>query len=341
MSTIKDIARHAGVSAATVSNVINETRYVSPELRDRVMAAVSELEYRPNAVAKSLRKKRTSTIGLIAPDNSNPFFAEVAKGVEDAGFRAGVSVILCNSDSSFDRECSYLQLLSDKQVDGIIFIATTPEIDHLTRLIDPRLPMVVFYRQSDRPMTDSLVVDNFGGGYLATQHLIELGHRHIACVAPASTNSPSSLRVSGYRQAMQDAGLAVEDDLLFRGDNRFSGGRDGASHLLAGRRRFTAMFAGNDVMAVGAIREFRDQGIDVPRDVSVAGFDGIALGEVTIPALTTIVQPRYDAGHRAFGLLYQRIEEGYDGPPRHESLGIELVVRESTMPLAQSQKEAK
>ena len=173
MSTIKDIARVAGVSTATVSNVMNDSRYVSAELRDRVLSAIAALDYRPNAVAKSLRKKRTSTIGLIVPDNSNPFFAEVAKGVEDAGYEAGLSVILCNSDGSFDRECRYLKLLAEKQVDGVIFIATTPQIDHLASIVDSRLPMVVFYRQSEGLQVDSLIVDNLGGGYLATRHLIE------------------------------------------------------------------------------------------------------------------------------------------------------------------------
>ena len=147
MSTIKDIATRAGVSTATVSYVINGTRFVSPELRERVLAAVAELDYRPNAVAQSLRQKRTRTIGLIVPDNSNPFFAEVAKGVEDAGYEAGVSVMLCNSDGSFDRELRYLQLLRDKQVDGVIFIATTPRVDHLAGIVERSIPAVVFYRE--------------------------------------------------------------------------------------------------------------------------------------------------------------------------------------------------
>ena len=146
MSTIKDIATRAGVSTATVSYVINGTRFVSPQLRDRVMTAVAELDYRPNAVAQSLRQKRTRTIGLIIPDNSNPFFAEVAKGVEDAGYDAGVSVMLCNSDGNFDREVRYLQLLRDKQVEGVIFIATTPRVDHLAGIVERSIPAVVFYR---------------------------------------------------------------------------------------------------------------------------------------------------------------------------------------------------
>jgi LacI family transcriptional regulator, galactose operon repressor len=332
VSTIKDIAKRAGVSTATVSNVINDSRFVSPSLKQRVMVAVAELDYRPNAVAKSLRQKKSATIGLIVPDNSNPFFAEVAKGVEDAGYEAGVSVILCNSDGSFDRECRYLRLLSDKQVDGIILIATTPQVDHLINFVDRGLPAVVFYRRPPGIRADSLTVDNFGGGYLATRHLIELGHRRIACVAPASLDSPSALRVSGFRKALEEAGLEIDEALIFRGDNRFAGGREGAQRVLETSRSFTALFAGNDVMAVGAIREFQARGLCVPDDISVVGFDGISLGDYIMPALTTVVQPRFEAGQKAFELLYQRIEDGYDGHSREVELQTRLEVRESTAP---------
>jgi LacI family transcriptional regulator len=332
MSTIKDIASRAGVSTATVSYVINGTRFVSPELRDRVMSAVVELDYRPNAVAQSLRQKRTRTIGLIVPDNSNPFFAEVAKGVEDAGYEAGVSVMLCNSDGTFDRELRYLNLLRDKQVEGVVLIATTPGVDHLAGIVERRIPAVVFYRKAARFDVDTLLVDNFGGGHLATRHLIELGHVRIACVAPASVDSPSSLRVSGYRRAMEDAGLEIDEDLIFHGDNRFVGGRDGAEHLLATGKPFSALFAGNDVMALGAMRTFQQRGLSVPDDISVVGFDGIALGDFVTPSLTTILQPRYEAGRTAFRLLLERIVEGYAGPPREIELETRLVVRESTAP---------
>jgi LacI family transcriptional regulator len=332
MSTIKDIANRAGVSTATVSYVINGTRFVSEELRERVLAAVAELDYRPNAVAQSLRQKKTRTIGLIVPDNSNPFFAEVAKGVEDAGFEVGLSVILCNSDGSFDREQRYLKLLRDKQVDGLIFIATTPGADHLAGIIERAIPTVVFYREVPRLDVDMLLVDNLGGGRLATQHLIDLGHTRIACVAPASTNSPSALRVAGFRQAMESADLPVDEALIYRGDNRFASGLDGAEHLLATGKPFTAVFAGNDVMALGAIRAFQRRGLAVSGEVSVVGFDGIALGDFVTPSLTTIVQPRYEAGRTAFRLLLERIEEEYDGPPRRIGLETELIVRESSAP---------
>jgi LacI family transcriptional regulator len=225
-----------------------------------------------------------------------------------------------------------LQLLRDKQVDGIIFMATTPRTDHIASIVERTIPVVIFYREVPDLNIDSLVVDNFGGGYLATQHLIELGHTRIACVAPASTNSPSALRVNGFRKAMADAGLVVDEDLIYRGDNRFAGGRDGADHLIATGKTFSAVFAGNDVMAVGTLRTLQQRGLAVPGDVSVVGFDGIALGDFITPSLTTVVQPRYDAGQTSFRLLLDRIEDGNAEPPRELTLETQLVVRESTAP---------
>jgi LacI family transcriptional regulator len=296
------------------------------------MAAIAELQYRPNAVAQSLRRKRTRTIGLVIPDNSNPFFAEVAKGVEDAGYEAGVSVILCNSDGSFDRELRYMELLQDKRVDGVIFIATTTKTDHVRGLTTAGVPLVTFYRQLPDLDVDTLVVDNLGGGYLATRHLIELGHTAIACVAPASTESPSSLRVKGFRQAMAEAGLPVDEALIYHGDNRFSGGRDGAEHLLSAGKPITAIFAGNDVMAIGVMRTLQLHRRHVPGEISVVGFDGISLGAFMTPALTSVVQPRYDAGRLAFKLLQERMQAGYAGPQRTLTLETRLEVRDSTAP---------
>ena len=269
---------------------------------------------------------------MIIPDNSNPFFAEVAKGVEDAGYDAGVSVMLCNSDGNFDREVRYLQLLRDKQVEGVIFIATTPRVDHLAGIVERSIPAVVFYRNVPQFDVDTLVVDNLGGGRLATRYLLELGHTRIACVAPASIDSPSSLRVSGFRRAIEEAGLSIDEALFYHGDNRFAGGRDGAGYLLSTGRPFTAIFAGNDIMALGAIRRLQQSGITVPGEVSVVGFDGIGLGDFVTPSLTTVVQPRYDAGQTALRLLLERIDDTYRGPSRAIELKTALVIRESTAP---------
>ena len=238
--TIKDIANRAGVSVATVSYVVNQTRYVSPERTQRVMLAIEELGYSPNAIARSLRQKNTRMIGLIVPDSSNPFFAEIAKGVEDAGYERGYSVILCNSNASIERELVYLDLLRSKRVDGIIFIATTPHVEQIRPFVKAGIPVVVFYRDIHDLDIDTFCIDNTRAGYIATRHLIDLGHRQIACIQPASAETPSGLRVEGYKQAMRESGLAWEDALLPRGDNLVNGGKEAAQALVKSGCPFSA-----------------------------------------------------------------------------------------------------
>lgn len=330
--TIKDIAKLADVSVATVSYVLNGNRYVSPELRSRVTDAIDELGYSPNLVARSLRQSRTGTIGLIVPDNSNPFFAEIAKGVEDAGFEQGYSVILCNSNAMPERELAYLEVLRSKRVDGIIFIATTAEIKSIRPLVEGGIPAVTFYRDSSDMNVDRFFIDNERAGYLATKYLIALGHRHLACIQPASAVTPSALRIAGFKQALLEHGLEVDDILMPRGDNLFQGGWEAARTLLDSGRRITAIFASNDAMAIGCIRALRDRGLRVPDDISVTGVDDIHLATVIEPTLTTVAQPKYEAGRQAVTMLVNRITGEYGGGARQVQLDIELIVRESTAP---------
>jgi LacI family transcriptional regulator len=330
--TIKDVARRAGVSVATVSCVLNKTRWVSPELTERVLAAVEETGYYPDGNARGLRSKRTATIGLIVPDNANPFFAEIAKGVEDAGFAAGFSVILCNSNAMLERELAYIDLLLSKRVDGVIFAPTTPSIEPARRMVDLGIPVVVFYRQAGDLDLDSLRIDNQAAGYMVTHHLIELGHCDIACIRPLSTETASGRRVDGYLQALAEAGQEAHPDLMPQGDNRMSGGERAAAALLAAGRPFSAIFAANDAMAIGAIRVLRDAGLRVPEDVSVAGFDDIALARYSEPPLTTVAQPRQEAGALAVQRILERIEKRHSGGPREFVLPTRLVERQSTGP---------
>ena len=249
--TIKDIAKRANVSIASVSYVLNNTRYVSPDKIARIEQAIEELGYTPNLVARSLRQNRTKTIGLIVPDNSNPFFAEIAKGVEDAGFSAGYSVILCNSNAMPERELAYLEVLRSKQVDGIIFIATTAEFQHIRPLTEGGIPAVIFYRDTGNMSVDQFLIDNDLAGSLITNHLIELGHRQIACIQPASTETPSALRVTGFRRVMEEHGLPYDEAMMPRGDNLIGGGARATYELLRSGRPFTAVFSTNDAMAIG------------------------------------------------------------------------------------------
>jgi LacI family transcriptional regulator len=330
--TIKDIARKADVSVATVSYVINKTRWVSPKLTSRVNAAIAELSYSPNAVAQSLRQSRTKTIGLIVPDNSNPFFAEIAKGVEDAGFDAGYSVILCNSNAMIERELAYVELLKSKRVDGIIFIGTTTETKHLRPLIRSGIPAVIFYRQSGNLDVDTFCIDNERAGFLATSHLIELGHREIACIQPASAATASGHRVEGFLRAMQEHGLQCNEQLMPRGDNLLPGGWRAANELIKSQIPFSAVFACNDAMAVGCIRAFCEAGYRVPEDISIVGVDDIQLASFCEPTLTTITQPKDQAGRQAVEMLLDRITGRHSDGPREIELEIKLIVRNSSKP---------
>jgi LacI family transcriptional regulator len=330
--TIKDIAKTSGLSIATVSYVINKSRPVSPDAAERVNQAIYQLGYTPNLVARSLRSKRTRTIGLIVPDSSNPFFAEIAKGVEDAGFSASYSVILCNSNATLDREQVYLDLLVSKRVDGLILASTSASLDHLLPILQRQLPVVVFYRQAGDLPIDTIQVDNQRGGQDATRHLIRFGHKKIACICPASEKTPSYHRVDGYLQAMQEHGLLIEPELMPQGNNRIEGGHAAAIRLLDSGRQFSAIFSTNDAMAIGAMRALRERGLRVPHDVSVIGFDDILLASYVAPALTTIAQPKVEAGKRAVEFLIERIEACGQCEPQHLVLETTLIERASTAP---------
>jgi LacI family transcriptional regulator len=330
MSTIKDVARTAGVSITTVSHVLNETRFVSDELRCRVLAAMEELDYRPNILARSLRRGETKTIGLVVPDNSNPFFAEMARTVEDLGFAAGYSVILCNSDDNLAKEAAYIEVLIAKQVDGVLFIASGSSQEHLSELRHAGVPYVVVDREVDGSLADVVLVNNELGGYTATQHLIALDHRRIACIAGPSQLTPSADRVLGYRHALADFQIPQDEALVVSGDFRARGGEAALHQLLTLHPPPTAIFACNDLMAIGVLRAARNAGLRVPGDLSVVGFDDIPLATAVSPALTTVAQPITELAEHSVKLLVARMQNRNDElQTQRIVLDPYLVVRDS------------
>ena len=330
--TIKDIAKRADVSTATVSYVINDSRYVSPALKTRVLEAIEELGYYPDDNARSLRSKRTSTIGLIVPDNSNPFFAEIAKGVEDAGFEAGYTVILCNSNAMLERELAYLEVLLSKRVDGMILFSTTTKLEQVDAIVRRGIPTAIFYREPGGLDVDTFILDNLQAGYQATSHLIELGHTEIACIRPLSLTNPSAQRVDGYKKALEDHGLMWREALMPQGNNLISGGEQAAWKLLESGQRFSAIFACNDAMAIGAMRALREAGFRIPDDISIVGIDDIILAAYSNPPLTTIASPKQEAGRLAVEHLLERINGIHEGGARNFILETRLIIRESTAP---------
>ncbi len=304
MPTIREVAEHAQVSVATVSHVINRTRFVDPETQERVYQAIKTLGYRPNLLARSLRRRETHTIGLLVPDNANPFFAEFARVVEDAGFAQGYSVILCNSDRSETKEETYIDVLLAKQVDGLIVISSTDRIDLLQRVIDVGVPLVVV----DRNLAD------------------------FVCIGGPSNANPSWGRVVGFTRALHEAGVVLQPEAIVAGDFRYAGGEAGMHTLLDRGLDFTAVFAANDLMAIGALVTLQRAGLRVPADISVIGFDNILQAATMIPSLTTIEQPVNELGQATVRLLLDQIMKRTT-EPRSLTIPTRLVERESCRPI--------
>lgn len=333
MPTIHQVAERAGVSSTTVSHVINNTRYVSPETRERVLRAMEELNYRPNVLARSLRRGETRTLGLILPDSANPFFAEVARALEFAAFRAGYNVIFGNSENDLEKEQVYVDVLVTKQVDGLIFMATGDRSQSLETLVRGGLPVVVVDRQLSALEVDTVLTDNLQGGLLATRYLIASGHRRIGCITGPSHLTPSAQRVIGYRQALQEAGLEVDEVLMVRGDFHPRSGYEAARRLLEQHPLPTALFACNDMMAIGALRALAEAGLRVPEDCSIVGYDDIELASYAAPPLTTVRQDKVAIAEAALRLVLERINQP-ELPARCETLPVELVERQSTRRMA-------
>lgn len=324
------MAERANVSVATVSHVINQTRPVSDELRQRVLAAMARLDYQPNALARSLRRQRTSTLGLIIPDTYNPYFAEVARGIEQVAFERDFTVILCHSDYSPDRELQYVDVLRAERAAGAIWIPATEDREAALRLIEYEVPLVVLDRRVTNIRCPAVVADNLRGGYVATEHLIALGHQRIGCIARPVGLSHSQDRILGYQAALHDHELANDETLIARGGFRLEDGYQATFRLLDSEPPPTAIFAYNDIMAMGALRAAHERGLQVPRDFSIVGFDDIPQAAFACPALTTVSQPKFDMGRRGAELLLDLIAGKTPPAETDAPLEVQLVIREST-----------
>ncbi|HVO69248.1 MAG TPA: substrate-binding domain-containing protein [Aggregatilineaceae bacterium] len=328
MAGIKDVARSASVSVSTVSHVVNGTRHVTPETTARVRQAIEELGYHPNSVARSLRRGKTHTLGLLVPDNSNPFFAEVARVVEDEGFIEGYSVILCNSSGSEAREKIYVDVLLSKQVDGLIFIASSTRLTGLRRVLNAKVPVVVVDREIPSSSVTHILVDQWRGGYIAGEYLVKLGHHQIAVITGPDATTSSAQRLQGFNHSLSNRGISLDEHRVMAGDFRFAGGQEAIRELLARGLKFTAVFAANDLMAMGAINTLHGVGLRIPEDVSVMGFDDIPYAATALPPITTIAQPIEELGRLSVHALIEQIRLP-DHPPQGTVLMPHLVVRES------------
>ncbi|GAA4588980.1 LacI family transcriptional regulator [Actinoplanes octamycinicus] len=328
MATIYDVAQRAQVSPATVSRVLNGQATVDPDLAARVQSAVRDLNYRPNSVARNLRRSRTTLWAVIISDVANPFFTALVRGVEDVAQRAGYSVVLCNSDEDPGKEARYVTAALEDQMAGVI-ISSAGESANVNRLIEAGTPVVAIDRQISGARVDSVLVDNEHGAELATTHLIDHGYRRIACITGPSQLSTAVQRLRGYQRALTARGLAAPAELVRHADFREDGGYTAMASLLDAGDPPDALFAANNLMTVGAVECLVDRGVTIPAGMGVVGFDEIPGARLFRPSLTTIAQPTYELGRTAATLLAERIAEP-DRPQSTVTLLTELKVRESS-----------
>lgn len=334
MASIRDVAQLADVSTATVSHVLNGTRYVSPGLTQRVQTAMVELNYQPDAVAQSLRRRKTLTLGLLVPSVEIPFFASVAYSIERSAADNGYNIILCNSGWQMSTEQAHLRDLLARRVDGLICISASMSAAEIGPVIEGGTPVVMFERQMPDIGLDAVGIDNELGAYVASRHLLKLGHRRIAIVKGMVISTVSDDRLRGCRRAFNEAGISLDDLLLFSGNFLPETGWQATEHFLALPEPPTAIFAFNDLMALGVLNRLTQSSLRVPQDVSVVGFDDIPLSRYMNPALTTVRQPQTQMGRRAVELLLQRIAGNGSAQAQYIKFKPELIVRSSTTGIA-------
>lgn len=324
MATIRDVAKKAGVSVATVSRVLNQNGYVNAETEKKVMEAIQDLNYKPNAVARSLFKKKSKTVGLIVPDITNPFFPEIARAVEDITNSNQYTLIQCNSDEQAGKEKEYLEVLKQKYVDGVILISNTIKSEQIRELDIP----VVFIDRPNQENIPTVVSNNYEGAKRAVHYLQKTGCRVIAHIKGPDYIIPSQERLRGYLEVVKNESW-FHDGLVAGGHYQLETAVEAAKSILLEFPEIDGIFAGNDIMAIGVLKAVQQLGKKVPEDVSIVGFDGIAISKMTFPELTTIAQPIYQMGALAAEKLIQLIE-GEQIESFYEELEVELVKRQTT-----------
>ena len=328
MVSIKDVAKAAGVSVSTVSHVINETRFVAPETKENVKQAIRELGYQPSSLARALKVNRTKTIGMLVTSGTNPFFAEVVTGVEEGCFRNGYSLILCNSGNQPGRQSTYLDTLMQKRIDALVVMTVhrDPEFQAALERLD-KLPKVIL---DSEPFPNACAIgdDSVLGGRLAASLLIDRGYEQIGCLTGPEGHPRSLERFRGFEEAMQEAEKPVRPEWIVGDSLSALGGYRAMNRLLDGGPVPRALFAFNDLMAMGAYRAIMERGLSIPEDISMVGYDDLEIASYLVPALTTIRQPSFDLGLEAAGILIRHLERKAAIPPLIQ-LTPELVVRDS------------
>ena len=331
MPTIREVAKHAGVSPITVSRVINDYDYVSTETRERVEAVIEELGYVPNMLGPSLRFKQTMTLALVMTDITNPFWTTVARGVEDVAQANGYSTILCNTDESEDKQEQYLQMLLRRRIDGILLVPACSDDPKPVHIIQKQgIPVVLLDRHIPGVQVDVVRADSETGAYQLTRYLLSLGHRRIALLTGRQTVSTAVDRANGYLRALADAGLPDSAAQLYWGEFTQDSGCDMVNLALLAVPPPTALFAANNFIAFGALQALRKKGLHVPDDIALATFDDTPPTFPIEPFLTVLSQPAREMGQQAAQLLLDRLNDSIDAEYRHIILPTTMNIHASS-----------
>ncbi|WP_018922124.1 LacI family DNA-binding transcriptional regulator [Salsuginibacillus kocurii] len=326
-ATIYDVAKQAGVSIATVSKVVNQTGNISQTTRELVIEVMKELEYEPSSIASALTGKETGTIGLLVPDLANPFFAEVARKIEDEAQALGLGVVACSTDLDDEKVERYVSLLSQKRVDGLIVASIVTNSSILQKLVKQNIPLLLFSVDIPSLGVDTVSLDDYRAGYLATDHLLELGHQRIGTIIENAQSS--NYRMQGYTEAFNVHGIAVPNEHTVQIKSTFEHGRKAANELLSQENPPSAIIAFNDLLAIAVLQEANRLGFHVPKDLSVVGFDNTMYAEISSPPLTTVAQPIDEMSSLTMQILSKRIKKESSHKQRI-MLSPELIKRQST-----------
>lgn len=328
--SVKEIAKAAGVSTATVSRVLNGSDKVRESTAKRVMQVVEDMNYRMDHVARRMKVKQTDSlvIGLVITDIDNPFFSSVAKGVEDVASKNKLVTMICNTNENPEKERFFLNAMLSEKVSGAIIVPTTGNLDFFQDLVEDGFPMVMVDRKPKNLKIDSVSLNNKKGSYEAVKKLIDNGHKRIGVVGGIKGLSNTEERLAGYFQALEEAGIERIDDLIVYGDYVESGGRRAIDKFMSLDVPPTAIFSTNNLMTLGCIKELYKRKLSIPDDVAIIGFDDSTWAEALIPPLSTVKQPGYELGVNAAELLIKRLRNG-DSNTIDVVLNPELVIRES------------
>ncbi|OLQ91597.1 transcriptional repressor PurR [Vibrio ponticus] len=310
MASMKDIAKLAGVSTSTVSHVINQSRYVSEEISERVNRAAQSLNYTPSALARSLKTNRTKTLGMLMTTSTNPFFGEVVKGVERCCYQKGYNLILCNTEGDHQRMKTSINTLLQKRVDGMILMCSSLEGERID-IFDkyPDVPVVVMDWGPILFASDKIQDNSLQGGYMAAKYLIDNGHTDIGCITGPLDRHQAQMRYEGYKKALLEANLHLNPDWIVESDFECEGGYEAFNRMYRKGPLPSAIFVSNDMMAMGVINAAHEKGLSIPQDFSIIGYDDIQIAKFMTPPLTTIHQPKYRLGQAAVETLLSKLED--------------------------------